>query len=145
MNIENIMKKIAFISFLILLVSAFTACNNEEGRGGTSIVQGYVYNVIHDTKNYSMIVDTFPAVKTDVYIAYGNGKQGYEKREADSSGFYKFKYLTKGNYTVFSYSTPDAGVKEAEEKSIKIGSGTTTVENIYIHSGKTYKTAMIKA
>ena len=138
------MKKIAFISLLILLVSAFSACNNEEGRGGTSIVQGYVYNVIHDTKNYSMTVDTVPAAKADVFLSYGKNNHNDEKAAAAPDGFYQFKYLTKGNYTVFSYSTPAVGEKIAEEKNIKAGSGTTTVEDIYIHSGKAYETAIIK-
>jgi len=161
------MKKITFISFLILLVSAFSACNREEGKGGTSIVQGYIYKVVHNDDSYlfddnnndtipatggnsGVVVkhiisgDTIPAAKTDVYIVYGNKHFYGDDVEAAPDGFYQFKYLTKGNYKIFAYSELAGGEKIVVEQTVKAGSGTTTTPDIYIHTGKAYGTSMIR-
>jgi len=64
--------------------------------------------------------------------------------ETAPDGFYRFKYLTKGNYRVFAYSTLASGEKVAVEQQVKVGSGTTTAGNIYVHTGKAYGTSMVR-
>ncbi|MDR0871866.1 MAG: hypothetical protein LBN27_00155 [Prevotellaceae bacterium] len=138
------MKKITIPALLVLFALSFAACNKDEGKGGTSTLHGYVYKVIHNDDNYLMTVDTFPAAKTDVYLVYGSDHFYGDDAEAAPDGFYQFKYLTKGNYTVFAYSELANGERVAVEQSVKIGSGTATAQNIYIHTGKAYGTAMVR-
>ena len=64
------MKKFFLLPFLFAFL--LSSCLNEEGEGGTSVVQGKVYKVYHLNDSYSFEADTFPAAKEDVYIVYGN-------------------------------------------------------------------------
>ncbi len=57
--------KCHFISLLLLL--SFS-CNTDEGIGGSSSIEGYVYNVIHLNDDYSFRTDTFPAAGEKIYI-----------------------------------------------------------------------------
>jgi hypothetical protein len=138
------MKKLTIPALLALFCLSFAACNKEEGKGGTSTLQGYVYNIIHADDNYLLTVDTFPAAKTDVFIVYGDDHYFGNDTEAAPDGFYQFKYLTKGNYKIFAYSTLASGEKVAAVQSVKVGSGTNTADTIYIHSGKANSTALIR-
>lgn len=61
-----------------------------------------------------------------------------------TKAFYKFKYLTSGNYTVFAYSTLASGDKVPVTASISIGKGETgNVPTIYVHQGKAYGTSIV--
>lgn len=128
---------------MCLLVLA--SCNREEGKGGTGTVQGYVKLINHPDDNYTLPADTVDAVKTDVFIVYGNSDFYGDDVETDDKGFYKFKYLTSGNYTVFAYSTLPDGNKIPVTASVSIGDGGTGhVPTLYIHSGKAYGTSIVK-
>ncbi|HLP05380.1 MAG TPA: hypothetical protein VK152_08135 [Paludibacter sp.] len=134
------------IYFLIGLLSLIlSSCLSEEGEGGTSVVQGYVYKVLHEDDTYNFETDTFPAAKTDVYIVYGNQPIYGDKMETGYDGFYRFQYLNKGFYKIYSYTTLPNGVKTAVMDSVTVGNGgTKTLNNIYIHEGKTNETSYIK-
>lgn len=139
------MKKLCllFIAFGLLL-SSFSSCNNEAGEGGTGTVQGYVKLVHHPDDNYQLDVDTIVAAKTDVFIVYGNEEFNGDDVETDSKGFYRFEYLTPGEYTVYSYSTLPSGerVPVAETVTLQRG-GVSQVPTLYIHDGKAYGTSII--
>lgn len=137
--------KIYFYLLLILSVLyLFVSCNKDEGLGGSSSIEGYVYNVVHKDDNFSFARDTIPAVKEDVYLIFGDEAYFGDDVETDKDGRYHFDYLRKGNYTVYAYSSYADASKKAEIKSVKIGSGLNMVEDIYIHTGKANGTAMIK-
>jgi len=133
-------------NLLLILVSFFLfSCINEEGEGGISVVQGHIYQVLHEDDIFSFKADTFPAAKTDVYIVYGDEPIYGDKMETGYDGFYRFRYLTDGTYKVFAYSTFPDSRKVAVIDSITVAKGETkTVNDIYIHEGKSLETSYIK-
>ncbi len=146
------MKYFSNYVFLVAFLCFFSSCIKDEGEGGRSTIEGYVYLVVsHDDQytlspdgTYALNTDTFPAAKADVFITYGGDRYFGNDIKAGPDGFYQFKYLTKGNYKIFAYSTLASGERVAVEKEIKIGKGTSTVEDIYIHDGKANGTYMVK-
>ena len=135
--------KISLIG-LLCVVLMFVSCKRNEGEGGTGVVQGYVMLINHPDDNYTLPADTIVAAKTDVFIVYGNSDFYGDDVETDDKGFYKFKYLTPGNYTVFAYSTLASGDKVPVTASISIGKGETgNVPTIYVHQGKAYGTSIV--
>jgi len=144
MYVKNMLRMKFFYLVLPLLFLSFLSCNKDEGFGGSSSLEGFVYEVIHYDDNYSFQLDTFPAAKKDVFLIFGD--QGYfgDDVEADMNGFYRFDYLRKGNYTVYAYSEYADGRKEAITNTLHVGSGSAVAQPLYIHSGKAYGTAMIK-
>ncbi len=131
--------------FLCMGLLCLVACKRDEGEGGTGVVQGYVKMINHPDDDYTLPADTIDAAKTDVFIVYGNSDFYGDDVETDDKGFYKFKYLTPGDYTVYSYSTLPSGEKVSVTASVSIGKGGTgNVPTIYVHSGKAYGTSIVK-
>lgn len=136
--------KIRLIGLLCIVTLLSVSCKRSEGEGGTGTVQGYVKLINHPDDNYTLPADTMDAAKTDVFIVYGNSDFYGDDVETDDKGFYKFKYLTPGNYTVFAYSTLASGDKVPVTASISIGKGETgNVPTIYVHQGKAYGTSIV--
>jgi hypothetical protein len=137
--------RIRLIGLLCMGLLVMVSCNKNEGEGGTGTIQGYVKLINHPDDDYTLPADTMDAAKTDVFIVYGNSDFYGDDVETDDKGFYKFKYLTKGSYTVFSYSTLPSGEKVPVTASVSIGTGeTANVPTIYIHQGKAYGTSIVK-
>jgi hypothetical protein len=135
------MRKYFGILFMALL---FVCCNKNEGQGGSSAIEGHVYNVIHTDDNFSFTTTTVDAVKEDVFIVFGDAGYFGDDVETDRNGLYRFEYLRKGHYTVYAYSEYADGRKEAVSIGVSVGSGTAQAGDIYIHTGKANGTAMIK-
>ncbi|MDD4991909.1 MAG: hypothetical protein PHR83_06730 [Paludibacter sp.] len=136
-------KKYSFflLGFLSLIL---VSCLNDEGQGGTSVVQGKIFKVLHPNNNFSLEADTFPAAKENVYIVYGDEPIYGDKMETGYDGFYRFKYLTKGTYKVYAYSTLPNTIKSAVIDTVTVAYGKTAdVPNIYIHEGKSLETSYI--
>jgi hypothetical protein len=133
-------------SFVLLLsfTGFITACNQDEGLGGTSSIEGYVYNVVHQDDNYSFRTDTFPAVGKKVYISFGNEASVGDDIDAGQNGYYRFDYLREGNYKVYALSETKFGEKIPVVQTVKVSSGASRAPAIYIHSGDAYNTAMIQ-
>lgn len=128
-----------------LLIGLFTSCINKEGEGGTGTVEGFVYRVIHTKDLYYFRSDTFPAAKESVYITYGDNPIYGDKMDAGFDGFFRFRFLTKGQYSVYAYSNNIDGSKTAVFDTVTIGTGETgRTKNIYIHEGSAYETSFIK-
>lgn len=137
--------KTRYVLLTILFISLFSACVKDEGEGGTGTVEGFVYRVIHSKDTYTFRADTFPAAKESVYIIYGNSPIYGDKMDAGYDGFFRFRYLTKGQYTVYAFSNNIDGSKTAVFDTVTIGSGATgRTKNIYIHEGTAYETSFIK-
>lgn len=109
-------------------------------------MEGYVYQVEHSDDNFSFKTDTFPAAKKDVYLIFGDSETDYfgDDVEADRYGLYRFDYLRKGSYIVYSYAEYADGRKEAISQKVKVGSGSNKADTIFVHTGKAHGTAMIK-
>jgi hypothetical protein len=134
--------------FLSLFLGLFLlcACNKDEGLGGSSSLEGYVYQIEHSDDNFSFQTDTFPAAKKDVYLIFGNQETDYfgDDVETNDKGFYRFDYLRKGNYIVYSYAEYADGHKAAIFRNVKVGGGSNNADTLFIHTGKAYGTSMIK-
>ncbi|MDR1154518.1 MAG: hypothetical protein LBL04_07385 [Bacteroidales bacterium] len=136
--------KYCFPLFLGLFL--FYACNKDEGLGGSSSLEGYVYQIEHSDDNFSFRTETFPASKKDVYLIFGDNATDYfgDDVEVDNNGLYRFDYLRKGRYIVYSYSEYPDGRKEAVSREVSVGGGANKADTIFIHTGKAYGTSMIK-
>ena len=139
------MKQTLLSTCLFLCIFLLNACNKDEGFGGSSSLEGYVYNVVHYDDNLSFMTDTIPAAQEDVYLIFGENQDDYfgEDTEVDNNGLYRFDYLRKGKYVVFAYSKLANGKREAVYREVNVGSGTSVAETIYIHTGKAYGTAIV--
>ena len=136
--------RIHFYCLGIIALFFLSSCNTDEGLGGSSSVEGYVYNVIHNDDNFSFQTDTVPALGKTVYINFGDNNNPGDDVDAGIEGYYRFDYLRTGDYTIYALSEEKNGKKIAEIQKIKVSSGLNKVEPIYIHSGDVYNTVMIK-
>ena len=112
------MKQILFICAIAL---GFTSCKKDAGEGGTSVIEGQVYklftfdSVVNDFDSLGNIDTTYLVLDTlyyqldsgkDVFIIYSNdeGVVYDDKFETDYNGRYRFEYLRKGEYTIYTYA-----------------------------------------
>jgi hypothetical protein len=135
-----------YFTLLPITLLLLAACNKGEGLGGSSSLEGYVYQVEHTDDNFSFKTDTFPAAKKDVYLIFGDNENDYfgDDVEANNNGLYRFDYLRKGSYIVYSYAEYADGRREAVVQKVKVGGGTNRAAPIFIHTGEAYGTAMVK-
>ncbi len=129
---------------LVFLPLLAAACTKGEGTGGTASIQGRVYKVMH-YDDCSLTVDTFPAAKEDVFIVYGDDPAFGDDVETGEDGFFRFRYLNPGTYTVYAYSEYANGCREAVKRTVSLKrSCTATPDDIYIHDGKAYGTSVVR-
>lgn len=144
-QIVNLFSKSIFIITLIASSVFTSSCIKDEGEGGTAAIEGRVFKVVHTNDNFSLKADTFLGSKENVYIVYGNDGIYGDKMEAGYDGLFRFKYLTKGRYYIYAYSTLPSGLKRAVIDTVDVASGKTgRTKDIYIHEGKAYETSYIK-
>jgi hypothetical protein len=100
----------------------FTACEKPAGEGGTSVIEGQVYKIYTFQNPNTGLIDTpyfqLDAGK-DVFIIYGDNKGDVydDKFETDYNGRYRFEYLRKGEYTIYTYA--DSTVEYSSTLDIK--------------------------
>ena len=100
-------------NFLIICAFAigFTACEKDAGEGGTSVIAGKVYVV--DVWDNNGVWDTVTPLKLDaekeVYIIYSGDENDVYDDSFDThwNGEFRFEYLRKGDYTIFTYADFD--------------------------------------
>lgn len=137
--------KIISVFLVIAWTSVTVSCNRGEGPGGTGSIEGTVYKVLHPDDNYNLETDTVLAVKEDVFLVYGTQRFYGDDEETDHTGFYQFKYLRPGTYTVYAYSTLASGERTAVSQTVEVQRGKATAAPvIYIHEGKAYGTSIVK-
>ncbi len=107
---------------LSLLIIIFQGCAKDPGPGGTSTIAGSVIQTDYDAAGNELA--TYPIPEQRVYLVYGGDEVYSEDMRTDPEGQFHFRYLRKGEYTVFVYSECllcDSGV-EAMEKEVTISS-----------------------
>ncbi|MDC1403407.1 hypothetical protein N8328_03285 [Crocinitomicaceae bacterium] len=88
----------AFFLFSTFLISS---CKKVEGEGGSSSISG---KIIANKKNSAGVtIATYPATDHDVFIIYGAGAVHDDKTETSYDGSFTFRYLEKGDYTIYTY------------------------------------------
>jgi len=102
------------INFSVLIlgigVLLFTSCAKDEGEGGTSTIKGKVMLKKYDN-GYHTLLSESPAPDENVFIIYGSDHDTYDNDYKTSyNGEYEFKYLQKGTYKIFAYTTDTSGV-----------------------------------
>lgn len=99
-------------SILIAILSLFviSSCKKDEGEGGTSTIKGLVKAKKYDN-SYTSLLSESAAPDENVFIIYGGDHETYDDDYKTSyNGEYEFKYLQKGTYKIFAYTTDTAGV-----------------------------------
>jgi hypothetical protein len=103
-KIKAVLSLIFIVSFSFILM---TACEKEEGMGGTSTITGKVM-VREYNGNFSYLIGEYYAGDQDVYIIYGSDSVYSDKFTTSYDGTYRFEYLREGSYKVFAYSLDSA-------------------------------------
>ncbi len=109
-------------SFIIIIILVlFAGCKKPPGPGGNSSIKGKVILRKYDpsTQTFRLI---YPAKDVDVYIIYGNETSYGDRIRTDYEGDFEFKYLRKGDYTIYVYSVDTVAYKgpPANPKAEKI-------------------------
>ena len=95
--------------FLIAITIVFAACTKEAGEGGTSVIQGQVYKIHTFQNSTTGEMDTLyfqlDAGK-DIFIIYSDDETAIydDEFETDYNGRYRFEFLRKGDYTIYTYA-----------------------------------------
>jgi len=102
------------------VIFGFMACDKVAGEGGTSIIEGQVYKlytseiVVNELDSFGndttyKIIDTLYYQLDegeDVYIIYDDNEGDIydDKFKTDYQGRYRFEYLRKGEYTIYTHA-----------------------------------------
>ena len=106
------MSKATILAGCFTLLMLLGACSGNEGEGGRTTVVGTVYYSLQDQNGN--FLGREEARNEDVFIIYGDNARYDDDANTHSNGQYQFRYLFKGDYTVFGYSdcpTCDSGVE----------------------------------
>ena len=106
------MSKATILAGCFTLLMLLGACSGNEGEGGRTTVVGTVYYSLQDQNGN--FLGREEARNEDVYIIYGDNARYDDDANTHSNGQYQFRYLFKGDYTIFGYSdcpTCDSGVE----------------------------------
>ena len=146
-------------NFLIIcaVTFVFMACEKSAGEGGTSIIKGQVYKlytseiVVNELDSFGndttyKIIDTLyyqPDEGEDVYIIYDDNEGAIynDKFKTDYQGRYRFEYLRKGEYTIYTHadsSNVDMTYTFPVFKHVNISSNnfTITLDNFIIEKNQ---------
>ena len=94
---------------ICVLIFSFYSCEKSAGEGGTSIIEGRILKTFTDKSEATGLDTTYylvPMVGKDVFIIYSDNENELydDKYETDHRGKYRFEYLRKGDYTIYTYA-----------------------------------------
>lgn len=85
----------------------FYSCEKPAGEGGTSEINGKVtyFTISYNAQTSSNDTTYYPKSGKDVFIIYSNNEDDLfdDKTETDWNGNFKFQYLRKGDYIIYTY------------------------------------------
>jgi hypothetical protein len=112
------MKTKHFLTIVIGLI-ILQSCT-KEGTGGKASISGVIYEKLVDHNGKE--VETRIAQDKKVFIKYGENSSSDDDTETSSEGIYEFNYLTKGDYTLYTYTDCDtcSYQNEIEEHHLSI-------------------------
>lgn len=97
-----IIRQIMFLLLPVILIS----CNIGEGSGGSGVIEGTVYKVLHPDDNFNLETDTV---------------------RAGMDGVFAFQKLSPGDYTVFTLSEDEDDIPSVVSKTVSV----TETDQIY--------------
>jgi hypothetical protein len=116
------MKRIFFVLIAVVLISSY-ACKKEAGEGGNSSITGKI-RVKDYNSAFTILNSEYAGYDQDVYIIYGDDVSYGDKTSTNPEGVFEFKYLRKGDYTVYVYSKDTTrnsfGTLQVYTKAIKV-------------------------
>jgi hypothetical protein len=97
------------IFILLIIIFTFSSCEKEAGEGGTSSIIGSVYKISTYYNVMTQEVDTISYQLDsgkDMYIIYSDNESDFydDKIETSWNGQYRFDFLRKGDYIIFTYA-----------------------------------------
>lgn len=124
------MKLKAFMIFASMLV--LTACSKDPGEGGKAEIQGVIYQQEYNNNTGQPVGVPIPVAEHRVYIIYGDQQFASDDTRTEPDGSYRFPWLRKGDYTIYTYSECQEntcnGNLYAITRTVNIGSRKDLVE-----------------
>lgn len=123
---------------VFLLAIPLSACEKEEGEGGTSTIVGRVL-VKNYNSDYTIKLGEYYAQGIDVYIVYGSDSIYADDFETGLDGWYRFEFLNKGTYTIFTMSddperqSPSGEIPVSQTITIRDNHSTVVVDDLVVY------------
>ncbi|MBA2584370.1 MAG: carboxypeptidase regulatory-like domain-containing protein [Bacteroidetes bacterium] len=97
-----------------LLVLFFYSCKKDAGEGGGASISGKLFSKNFHSPEAPYTEDDIEADKK-IYITYGDEKIPDDDTRTGIDGSFKFSYLRKGTYNIFTYSLNPASASDDSE------------------------------
>ena len=120
------MKNSFLIALVIFLSFSLLSCEKKEGEGGTSTIMGRIL-AKNFNEDFSIQVGEYYAPDVDVFIIYGKDSIYADDFKTNEDGWYRFKFLNKGEYTIYAYS--EDPTRTSDSKYIPVSETVTIDEN----------------
>lgn len=124
-------KKAKRVSVLVGLITVLFSCSKEEGEGGLATITGSVGLDVYDEVTGELL-SSGPAADVRVYIVYGDNTGYDDDVRTKYDGTFKFEYLYKGDYEVYTYSEclfdKDDCPDEIEARIVKVDLGSNNAQ-----------------
>lgn len=91
------------------MVALFGACSKDAGEGGKAEIRGRVIEQRYNNNGVAVGVP-YPLAEQNVYIIYGDATEGTfpdDNVDTGPDGTFRFKWLRKGSYTIYTMSECD--------------------------------------
>jgi hypothetical protein len=106
------------LSSILFLGIFIISCKKVEGEGGSSTIKGKITALDYNNSGVYQNA-SYDAADHDVFIIYGDGNTTYNDKISTSyDGTFEFRYLEKGNYTIFVYEKCFGNDCEKDETAI---------------------------
>ncbi len=114
--------------FLLSMFIIITSCSKEPGSGGRASIKGYVHTTKYNS-SFTIQQGQYDGADEWVYIIYGDDISYGDRIRSGPDGKFEFKYLRKGNYTIYVYSDDNTlQGQHAVSKTVEIKKATESLD-----------------
>ncbi len=92
-----------------LLLSLVVGCKKQPGVGGDASIRGRLAGKHYNATFTNLLAQDYLPDRY-VYIIYGDDLSYGTRLKTNFDGYFEFKYLYKGSYTVYTYSLDSAAM-----------------------------------
>ncbi len=89
---------------LIVFSMLLQSCSKEPGEGGRAEIQGKVMEQRYNNNTQQPVGSPYAKAEQRVYIIYGDGEFHDDDVRTGPDGRFRFPWLRKGDYTVYTIS-----------------------------------------